>query len=192
MLHSAATSFLSFCYITLEWVSQTSVFPGTTTLSCILYSGTTLFPRQKSQFLAAILILIVGLFFLASGSVASLFLLSSLSSPFCSHGRFLSATTLCNTISSSTDAFIRLSGLSKELEQHSTQFQGYASQAAPLINNLTDVYVETRKILLLVDASQLPSKEMISTLLLHNSNDIMQLTKNLEELRVVIQGGSDQ
>ena len=164
-------------------------------VSFILDSGTPFrISSAKGQFLATTLILGVVLFFLASGSITSLLLLSALSGPFCSPGRlgWFSTTAFCYALTSSKDVFSKLSGLSETLVHRSTEFQGYSVQAAPLINNLTDVYIETRKILLLVDTSNLPSKDMISGLLLRNSNDVMNLMKNLEELRIVVQSGSDQ
>ncbi|KAF9490833.1 hypothetical protein BDN71DRAFT_1510921 [Pleurotus eryngii] len=194
MFQNIATYIAPSCAIVLSWLpSQFAVLPNI--LSFILNWDTLFRPSNpKGQLLAATLVSGVVLFFLASGSVASLLLLSALSAPFCTPGRlgWLSATAFCHALSSSKDMFVKLSGLSETLVYRSTEFQGYSITAAPLLNNLTDVYVETRKILLLVDASRLPSKGRVSTLLLHNSNDIMHLVKGLEELRIVVQSGSDQ
>lgn len=194
MFQNVATYIAPSSSIVPSWLpSQFAMLPSI--LSFILNWNTLFRPsNSKGQLLAATLILGVVLFFLASGSVASLLLLSALSAPFCTPSRlgWFSTTAFCHALSSSKETFVKLSGLSETLVHRSTEFQGYSITAAPLINNLTDVYVETRKILLLVDASHLPSKGMVSTLLLHNSNDIMHLVKNLEELRAVVQSGSDQ
>lgn len=129
--------------------------------------------------------------FLLSTCFALLALLSGATRSVCSSAG-LRSTSFCEAMLSSREFIAQVSGLSSELGQCAAQFQAYSTLAPPLLNNLSNIYVETRNVAFLVHSSNVPAKHVIGPLLTENERDILDLSRSLLRLRHLVEGGSNQ